>query len=128
MTSGAITAQGAISAAGQTLGIGAITTSGDLTITHAVAKVKHTGATSFTIESTGTDGSVTIEDVTFDGDAVSGVGALGCGAITTTGAITVGFMLFYVLGSFFGRLTVTTNSVDVDSYCVVEVFKFICLC
>ena len=94
VTSGAITAQGAISAARQALGIGAITTSGTLTLSANAASITHSGTNKLTIAST--SGEVYVEGVTFDGDAVSGVGALGCGAITTTGAITVGFPCLFV--------------------------------
>ena len=68
---------------------GAVTMSGgftmgdDLTFTKAAAAITHTGATSFTISSTGTAGTVTVESVVFDGGAVSGVTTL-----ATSGAIT----------------------------------------
>ena len=90
ITSGAITAQGAITATDQTLAIGAITTSADLTISKNAAKIVHSGTTSLTIEST--DQAVLIEGVTFAGDDVSGIDTLSCGAITTTGALDVGFL------------------------------------
>ena len=76
-------------ATGQTLAVGAITTSGDLTLTKAVSKIEHTGATSFTIESTGTDGTVEIDGVTFDEGAVSGMSSLSVGAITSTGNLAL---------------------------------------
>ena len=65
--------------------MGAITTNGDVTLTHDAAKIKHTGATSFTIESTGTDGSVVVDGVKFTDGDVSDMGTLSCGAITSTG-------------------------------------------
>merc|ERR1711871_1340415 len=43
------------------------------TMTAAAGAITHTGATSFTISITGTDGTVTVESVNFDGGAMSGV-------------------------------------------------------
>ena len=60
-----------------------------MTLTHAAAKIEHTGATSFTIESTGTDGTVVVDGVTFDGGDVSGMGTLAVGAITSSGNLAL---------------------------------------
>ena len=55
---------------------GGFTMGDDLTFTKAAAAITHTGATSFTISSTGTAGTVTVESVVFNGGAVSGVTTL----------------------------------------------------
>ena len=61
-----------------------------------MTKIEHTGATSFTIESSTNSVGVVIEGVTINDDDVSGIDTLGCGAITTTGAITVGIFCVFV--------------------------------
>ena len=95
-TAGTVTVESVVFNGGAVSGVTTLAASDDITLSKAAAAITHTGATSFTISSTGTAGTVTVESVVFNGGAVSGVTTLAASdditlskaaaAITHTGA------------------------------------------
>jgi hypothetical protein len=84
-TTGAITSVGGdliVKADATTTTFSVTASSGAVALAADVAAITHTGATSFTISSTGTAGDVTVESVVFDGGAVSGVTSITTGDAT----------------------------------------------
>ena len=71
-----------------------------------VSTIEHTGATSFTISSTGTDGSVSIESVNVDAGVVTGVTAL------TTNAVTLGAAISTIEHTGATSFTISSSGTD----------------
>ena len=62
----------------------------NITLEAAVSSIEHTGATSFTISSSGTDGSVTVESMNVKAGVVTGLTSLTTDDLSANGNIVIG--------------------------------------
>ncbi|HUX58636.1 MAG TPA: hypothetical protein VMV77_16820, partial [Bacteroidales bacterium] len=85
---------------------------GAITISADVATITHSGTTSLTIAST--SGTVAIESVTFTGANVTGMGTLGCGAITIAdgGSLNLQEDITFLGATTENQIVIPTNLAD----------------